>query len=118
MLPSRLASADPYHAAVGHEAGSEDGRHAIADLLGALKRHRLALFALAMIVLVAWLVWSARGALAAFVIGLALAFVLDPIVTLLQRRRVPRWAGVLLAYALVVGIAWLLIAFALPPIGR
>ncbi len=118
MLPSRLASADPYHAAVGHEAGSEDGRHAIADLLGALKRHRLALFALAMIVLVAWLVWSARGALAAFVIGLALAFVLDPIVTLLQRRRVPRWAGVLLAYALVVGIAWLLIAFALPPIGQ
>jgi predicted PurR-regulated permease PerM len=71
-----------------------------------------------MIVLVAWLVWSARGALAAFVIGLALAFVLDPIVTLLQRRDVPRWAGVLVAYALVVGIAWLLIAFALPPIGQ
>jgi predicted PurR-regulated permease PerM len=31
---------------------------------------------------------------------------------------VPRWAGVLIAYALVVGIVWLLVAFALPPIGQ
>lgn len=107
----------PYHAGVGHDAAALEDLE-IADLLGALKRHRLAVFALAMIVLVAWLVWSARGALAAFVIGVALGFVLDPIVTLLQARRVPRWAGVLIAYALVVGIVWLLVAFALPPIGQ
>ncbi|HEX5396346.1 MAG TPA: AI-2E family transporter [Candidatus Limnocylindria bacterium] len=88
----------------------------MADLLGALRRHRLAIFALAMIVLVAWLLWTARGALPAFFIGLALAFVLDPGVTRLQRLGVPRWGGVLAMYALVVALVWLVIAFALPPI--
>jgi predicted PurR-regulated permease PerM len=63
-------------------------------------------------------VWSARGALPAFVIGLALAFVLDPVVTRIQRLGMPRWAGVLAAYAMVVALVWVLIAFALPPIGR
>ena len=71
-----------------------------------------------MIVLVAWLLWSARGALPAFFIGLALAFVLDPGVTFLQRRGVPRWGGVLAMYALVVALVWLVIAFALPPIAQ
>lgn len=90
----------------------------MADLLGAVRRHRLSIFALAMIVLVAWLLWSARGALPAFFIGLALAFVLDPGVTFLQRRGVPRWGGVLAMYALVVALVWLVIAFALPPIAQ
>jgi predicted PurR-regulated permease PerM len=90
----------------------------LAELLGALKRHRLAIFSLAMIVLLAWLLWSARGALPAFFIGLALAFVLDPGVTRLQRLGVPRWLGVLAMYALVVALVWLVVAFAVPPIAR
>ena len=90
----------------------------MADLLDAARRHRLSLFALAMVVLVAWLLWTARGALPAFFIGQALAFVLDPVVTRIQRLGVPRWAGVLAAYALVAVVVWVLIAFALPPIGR
>lgn len=91
----------------------------MAELLGALRRHRLSLFALAMVVAVAWLLWTARGALPAFVIGLALAFVLDPVVTLVQQRTgMPRWAGVLVAYALVVAFVWILVAFAIPPIAR
>lgn len=88
----------------------------MADLIGALRRHRLSIFALAMIVLLAWLLWTARGALPAFFIGLALAFVLDPGVTRLQRLGVPRWGGVLAMYALVIALVWLVIAFALPPI--
>lgn len=71
-----------------------------------------------MIVLVAWLLWAARGALPAFVIGLALAFVLDPGVTRLRRAGAPRWLGVLMMYASVVAVVWLLVAFAFPPIGR
>ena len=67
-----------------------------------------------MIVLLAWLLWSARGALPAFFIGLALAFVLDPGVTRLQRLGVPRWLGVLAMYALVVALVWLVVAFAVP----
>ncbi len=75
----------------------------MADLLGTLKRHRLGLFVLLVGVLLAWMLWSVKGALAAFIIGVALAFVLDPLVTFLQRRGVPRWGGVLVAYAAVVG---------------
>jgi predicted PurR-regulated permease PerM len=90
----------------------------MAELLGAVRRHRLGLFVLAACLLVLWLLWTARGALPAFFIGLALAFVLDPIVTLLERRGVPRWAGILISYVGVVAIAWALIAFAIPPMAR
>src|SRR5918992_3257304 len=90
----------------------------MAELLSALNRHRLAIFAAVMVVVVVWALWTARGALPAFFIGLALAFILDPAVTRLQRLGLPRWAGVLASYAAVVALVWLLIAFALPPISR
>jgi predicted PurR-regulated permease PerM len=94
------------------------GGRSAAHVLGAVRRHRLALFALAMVVLVAWLLWSARGALPAFFIGLALAFVLDPAVTALQRAGVPRWLGVVLSYIGLVAVVWLIVAYAVPPISR
>ena len=71
-----------------------------------------------MTVLLLWLLWSARGALPAFFIGLALAFVLDPGVTRLQRLGVPRWVGVLAMYVVVIALVWLVVAFAVPPIAR
>jgi len=88
----------------------------MADLLGVLSRHRLGLFVAAVLALVAWLLWTAKGALPAFFIGAALAFVLDPAVTWLQGRGLPRWAGVLVCYVAVIGLAWALVAFAVPPI--
>ena len=88
------------------------------DLLASINRNRQALFALLMIAIVLFLLWTARGALPAFFIGLALAFILDPAVTLLARRGVPRWAGVVVMYVAVVAVVWALIAFALPPISR
>jgi predicted PurR-regulated permease PerM len=88
------------------------------DLLGAIGRHRVGLFVLAVGVLLAWLLWQARGALPAFFIAVALAFILDPIVTTLQRLSVPRWAGVLIAYVAVVALIWLLGAFAVPPLAQ
>ena len=90
--------------------------HPMADLVGSMRRHRQELFALLMIVVVLLLLWQARGALPAFFIGLALAFVLDPGVTALARRGVPRWAGVLISYVAAVAIIWALLSFALPPI--
>ena len=51
---------------------------AMPELLGSIHRHRQAIFALFMIAVVLTLLWVARGALPAFFIGLALAFVLDP----------------------------------------
>ncbi len=90
----------------------------MADFLLAVRRHRQALFALAMIVVVLALLWNARGALPAFFIGLALAFVLDPAVTWLNRYGVPRWAGVVITYVTVVVVTWALLAYALPPISN
>ncbi|HET9539892.1 MAG TPA: AI-2E family transporter, partial [Candidatus Limnocylindria bacterium] len=88
----------------------------MADLLGTLKRHRLGLFVLLVGLLLAWMLWSVKGALAAFIIGVALAFVLDPLVTFLQRRGVPRWGGVLVAYVAVVALVAAIVAYAIPPI--
>jgi predicted PurR-regulated permease PerM len=88
------------------------------ELLTSIHRHRQALFALLMIAIVLTLLWIARGALPAFFIGLALAFILDPAVTFLSRQGVPRWAAIIVMYAAVVGIVWALVAFALPPISR
>lgn len=88
----------------------------MSDLLASVRRHRQALFALAAFTLLTLLLWNARGALPVFFIGLALVFVLDPAVTRLARAGLPRWAGVLVMYAVVVGIVWGLIAYALPPI--
>lgn len=89
---------------------------AMSALLDAVRRHRQALFAALMVTAVLALLWTARGALPAFVIGLALVFVLDPIVTMLTRIGIPRWAGVLASYAIVVGVIWAVVAYAIPPI--
>ena len=86
------------------------------DLLATVHRRRQAIFAFAMIVLVLAILWIGRAALPAFLIGLALAFVLDPAVTLLARRGVPRWAGILIMYVAVIAIIWVIVAVALPPI--
>ena len=88
----------------------------MGDLLGAIGRHRLGLFVLAVGLLLAWLFWQVKGALPAFFIATALAFILDPIVTFLERRGLPRWAGVLVAYVAVVALVWVLVAFAVPPL--
>jgi predicted PurR-regulated permease PerM len=88
----------------------------MADLLGTMKRHRLGIFVFVVGLLLAWMLWSVKGALAAFIIGVALAFVLDPLVTFLQRRGVPRWGGVLVAYAAVVAVVAGVVAYAIPPI--
>lgn len=90
----------------------------MSELLASIRRHRLGIFVSATGLLLAWLLWSAHGALPAFVIGLALAFVLDPMVTALERRGVPRWGGVLLAFASVVAVIWGLAAFAVAPLAQ
>ena len=90
----------------------------MSDLLASLHRHRQAILALVMIAVVAALLWTARGALPAFFIGLALVFVLDPAITFMSRRGVPRWAAVIIMYVAVIATVWALIAYALPPISR
>ena len=90
----------------------------MGDLLSALGRHRVSIFVLAVGLLIGWLLWQVKGALPAFFIAVALALILDPVVTFLQRRGVPRWAGVLVSYVAVVTLVWLLVAFAVPPLAE
>jgi predicted PurR-regulated permease PerM len=84
--------------------------------MGFFARHRLGLFVTFAILVVVLALWLARSALPVFGIAIALAFLLDPPVTALQRRGVPRLAGILVMYltvvVAVVGLGWLL----LPPL--
>lgn len=84
--------------------------------MGFIARHRLGLFVTFAILVVVLALWLARSALPVFAIAIALAFLLDPPVTALHRRGVPRLAGILVMYltvvVIVVGLGWLL----LPPL--
>jgi predicted PurR-regulated permease PerM len=71
----------------------------VASFIG---RHRLGLWVTAAIAVIVLALWLARGALPVFAIAIALAFLLDPPVTALQRRGVPRLAGILVVYVVVV----------------
>ncbi|MEX1277702.1 MAG: hypothetical protein WEI16_01460, partial [Chloroflexota bacterium] len=81
--------------------------------MGFVARHRLELFVTFAILLLALALWLARSALPVFAIAIALAFLLDPPVTALHRRGVPRVAGIVLVYvavvAAVIGLGWLLL---------
>ena len=79
-----------------------------------ISRHRLGLFVWFSIGIMALVLWEARGALPVFGIAIALAFLLDPPVTALNHRfGVPRLAGILLVYVVVlvavVGLGFLLV---------
>jgi len=53
-----------------------------------------------------------------FVVGLLLVYLLDPGVTWLARRGVPRWLGVLIFYAIVVAIIVATVALLLQPLAH
>ncbi len=57
------------------------------------------------VVVVALLLYQGGDALGPFVIGLLLAYILDPVVTFLNRRlRIPRWIGILALYVVIVAV--------------
>jgi predicted PurR-regulated permease PerM len=67
------------------------------------------------ILLVSWLLWSARSALTPFIIGFVLAYLFLPLVNRLDGR-VPRWAAILLVYLAVLGVVATFFAFLVPPL--
>jgi predicted PurR-regulated permease PerM len=75
---------------------------------------RWLLVALAIYV-VCWLLWSASPALLPFVIGLILAYLLLPLVNLLDRS-MPRWLAILLVYLGGIGAIAGSIAYIAPPV--
>ncbi len=64
---------------------------------------------------VGWLLWQARSALTPFIIGAILAYLFLPVVNRLEGR-VPRWAAILIVYALVLAIVITFFAFLVPPL--
>jgi predicted PurR-regulated permease PerM len=71
---------------------------------------------------VAYVLWlaisSARGVLLLIALALVIAIGLDPVVGMLERRRVPRWAGVVIVSLGVLGVVGVFLALAIPPIVR
>ena len=61
-----------------------------------------------------WFFFSLLGLLAPFIIAFLLAYVLDPLVTLLERRRMPRWVSSLVIIALLLGTVATVAVFVVP----
>ena len=65
-----------------------------------------------------WLLLKISVIFPPLVLALLIIYLLNPIVTRLEERRVPRWAGALLAYVVVLGSLTLLIITITPLISR
>ncbi|MCX7790685.1 MAG: AI-2E family transporter [Chloroflexaceae bacterium] len=89
----------------------------MTTLLGGLPFRRIARWGLVALSLygIGWLLWQARSALLPFVIGALLAYLFLPLVNRFGRR-MPRWAAILLVYALVLLVIVTFFAFLVPPL--
>ncbi|MGZ8527702.1 MAG: AI-2E family transporter [Candidatus Limnocylindrales bacterium] len=67
-------------------------------------------------VVVVVVLFAAGSAVRPFVVGLLLAYLLDPLVERFARLGLPRWLAVLVVYAITVAIVALALAIAIPPL--
>jgi predicted PurR-regulated permease PerM len=67
-------------------------------------------------IILAVVLFAAGSAVRPFVVGLLLAYLLDPLVERFARLGAPRWSAVLLVYAVVVGVVAVIVAIAIPPL--
>jgi predicted PurR-regulated permease PerM len=67
-------------------------------------------------VLIVLVLFAAGSAIRPFVVGLLLAYLLDPLVERFARVGVPRWLAVLLVYAITVAVVASAVAIAIPPL--
>lgn len=75
------------------------------------------LVALSTLLVLFWILATTGFLLAPFVLALVLAYILDPLVDVLERRRVPRALGILLLGLPVVAALVLALVFGLPALG-
>lgn len=66
----------------------------------------------------AGLIWLFQGVLAPFLLGMVIAYLLNPVVTSLQQNGLPRWASVLLVLFIFLAIMVLALAITIPLLGR
>ena len=84
----------------------------LAPLAGG-RIHRMLVLVTSLLLLL-WLLTTTGRLLAPFILALVLAYVLDPLVDLLERRRVPRPAGIALLALPLLGAIALLVLFGIP----
>jgi predicted PurR-regulated permease PerM len=60
------------------------------------------------------LLWLLRGMLLPFILGMALAYVSDPLADRMERLKIPRWIATLMVLGLVVGIGVLVLVLVVP----
>src|SRR5512142_2476905 len=91
---------------------------ALLFILYPLRHNRLVsrLTVLGSIFFALWFFWSILGRLTPFIVAFLLAYLLNPMVTWLEKRHVPRWASSLTAILLMVGGVFVLILFGMPVI--
>jgi predicted PurR-regulated permease PerM len=62
-----------------------------------------------------WFTYSIIGILAPFIVSFLIAYLINPFVSALERKSLPRWASSLLAVVLFLGFTVLAILFVIPP---
>jgi predicted PurR-regulated permease PerM len=77
------------------------------------RRHLLLMVAATALVFL-WLIATLGGLLAPFVLAMALAYILNPIVDFLQSRRIPRAAGIAILGLPVLGLVTVALVFGIP----
>ena len=77
------------------------------------RRHLLLMVAATALVFL-WLIATLGGLLAPFVLAMALAYILNPIVDLLEGRRIPRAAGIAILGLPVLGLVTVALVFGIP----
>jgi predicted PurR-regulated permease PerM len=81
-------------------------------------KNKRRLFLLLSAAIVVAVVVSARAVMLPFVLALVIAYVLTPLVALVEKRRVPRGAAILLVYVVVLGSIYLFIRTTAPRLGQ
>jgi len=112
--PPRMASSSD-----SEPAGGQASQIGVRELVTRLPPLTPRVAVLAGAILVVGLVLFAAGsAVRPFVVGLVLAYLLDPLVERFARRGIPRWLAVLLVYAVVVGVVALALYLTIPPLAH
>lgn len=88
-----------------------------ADALRAARR-RHTIFVLVCAAIVVGVIIAAHSVLLPFVLALVIAYVLTPAVAWIERKKVPRFAAILIVYAVVLGSMYLFIRTTAPRIGQ
>ena len=72
------------------------------------------IISLSAILFLLWFFYSILGLLAPFILAFLLAYILDPLVSLLERRGFPRWASSTITVILLVGAVVAILLFLMP----